>query len=85
VTKARGEAESAAAAAGGSLGSLIELTIDPGAVPRPLMQSVVTTGAAVTLSGGEMPIASIYTPVEPGESLVLAVVRARWQFVPGPR
>ena len=84
VTKARGEAESAAVAAGGTLGTLIELTIDPGGVPRPLLQNVVTTSAALT-GGGEMPMAQMYTPVEPGESLVLAVVRVRWSFVPGTR
>ena len=83
VTKARGEAESAAVAAGGTLGTLIELTIDPGAVPRPLLQNVVLTSAVAT-SGGDM-IAPTFTPVEPGESLVLAVVRVRWQFVPGGR
>jgi len=84
VGKARAEAESAAIAAGGTLGTVIELTIDPGAVPRPLLQSVVTTGAVSGISsGGEMPMAPMYTPVEPGESLVLAVVRVRWQFVPG--
>lgn len=85
VLKARGEAESAATAAGGTLGTLIELTIDPGAVPRPLLQNVVVTGALSGMSGGDMPIAPTYTPVEPGESLVLAVVRVRWQFVPGAR
>jgi uncharacterized protein YggE len=85
VTKARGEAESAAAAAGGTLGTLIELTIDPGGVPRPLLQHVVTTGAVLT-SGGEMAaMAPAFTPVEPGESLVLAVVRVKWQFVQGTR
>ena len=83
VTKARGEAESAAVAAGGTLGTLIELTIDPGSVPRPLLQNVALTGAVAT-SGGDM-IAPTFTPVEPGESLVLAVVRVRWQFVPGGR
>ena len=86
VTKARGEAESAALAAGGTLGTVIELTIDPGAVPRPLLQNVVVTGQVTSVaSGGEWPMAQmapIYTPVEPGESLVLAVVRVRWQFVP---
>lgn len=94
VTKARGEAESAARAAGGSLGNMIELTIDPGAVPRPMLQQVMLTSASVTslASGGagwggdrDMAVAPMFTPVEPGESLVLAVVRARWQFVPGPR
>jgi uncharacterized protein YggE len=86
VTKARGEAESAAVAAGGTLGTLVELTIDPGAIPRPLLQNVVVTSAAASLgAGGETGLVPSYTPVEPGESLVIAAVRARWQFVPGPR
>ena len=86
VTKARGEAESAATAAGGTLGTLVELTIDPGAIPRPLLQHVVVTSTATLLSGGgESGLAPSYTPVEPGESLVIVAVRARWQFVPGSR
>jgi uncharacterized protein YggE len=84
VTKARGEAESAATAAGGTLGTLIELTIDPGAVPRPMLQQVIATGAVMAM-GGDMPMAAMSTPVEPGESLVMAVVRVRWQFVSASR
>lgn len=83
VTKARGEAESAAMAAGGTLGRLVELTIDPGAIPRPLLQNVVVTSGATSLR--ESGLAASYTPVEPGESLVIAAVRARWEFMPGPR
>lgn len=82
VAKARGEAESAATAAGGTLGTMLELTIDPGSLPRPLMQQVMVTGTAMSV-GGDMSVAPAYTPVEPGESLVLAMVRTRWQFVPG--
>ena len=47
------------------------------------MQSVVLTSAMS--GGGDMAAAPMYTPVEPGESLVLAVVRVRWQFVPAQR
>ena len=86
TTKARGEAESAATAAGGTLGTMIELIIDPGAIPRPLLQNVVVTGAATSFGDtGDSGVAPSYTPVEPGESLVIAAVRARWQFVPGQR
>ncbi|HEY7566845.1 MAG TPA: SIMPL domain-containing protein [Gemmatimonadaceae bacterium] len=85
VTKARGEAESAATAAGGTLGTLVELTIDPGAIPRPLLQNVVVTSGATSLRAGESGLAASFTPVEPGESLVIAAVRARWEFVAGPR
>lgn len=84
VTKARGEAEAAATAAGGTLGTLIELTIDPGAIPRPMMQQVMLTGSVMAM-GADMPVAAMSTPVEPGESLVMAVVRVRWQFVSGSR
>jgi uncharacterized protein YggE len=78
VAKARGEAETSAAAAGGTLGTLLELTIDPAGLPRPMMHQVMVTSAAV----GNM---AMPTPIETGESVVLAVVRARWQFVPGQR
>jgi uncharacterized protein len=90
VAKARGEAEAAASAAGGTLGTLIELTIDPIGLPRPLLENVVVTSGAVALSsdGSRMPM-SFPTPaptaIEAGESLVVAVVRARWQFTSGGR
>lgn len=83
VTKARGEAESAATAAGGALGKLVDLMIDPGAIPRPLLQNVIVTDGAAAFR--ERGLAASYTPVEPGESLVIAAVRARWEFVPGAR
>jgi uncharacterized protein YggE len=82
VAKARGEAEAAATAAGGTLGTLVELTIDPPAIPRLLMQNVVVTGGAI---GAAREFDSSYTPVEPGESLVTAAIRARWQFIPSQR
>jgi uncharacterized protein YggE len=86
VTKARGEAESAATAAGGSLGTLVELTIDPGAIPRPLLQHVMVTGQSESLAASAVSgFAPSYTPVEPGESLVVATIRARWLFVPASR
>jgi uncharacterized protein YggE len=80
VTKARAEASAAAVAAGGSLGSLLELTVNPGALPRPLLTHVVTTSAVSMAGGAPMP-----TPIETGESVVAAVVHAKWQFVPGQR
>jgi hypothetical protein len=73
VTKARAEAEAAAVAAGGSLGQMIEFTIDPYALPRPF-EAVVVTGTV-------MGAAPAPTPIETGELVVQAVVRARWQFV----
>jgi len=73
VTKARAEAEAAAVAAGGPLGPMIELTIDPYGLPRPFETVMVT--AAV------MREAPAPTPIETGELVVQAVVRAKWQFV----
>lgn len=73
VTKARAEAEAAAVAAGGSLGAMIEFTIDPYGLPRPF-ESVVVTAA---MSGAS----PAPTPIETGELVVQAVVRAKWQFV----
>ena len=86
VTKARGEAEIAATAAGGTLGNMIEMTIDPAMVPRPYFENVVATSGAVAMSsdGARYPLPMpMSTPVEPGESLVMASVRVRWQFNPG--
>lgn len=73
VMKARAEAEAAAVAAGGALGPMIEFTIDPYGLPRPF-DTVVLTSAA-------MPERPMPTPIETGELVVQAVVRARWQFV----
>ena len=77
VAKARTEAEAAASAAGGSLGPLLELTIEPYGMPQPLMGRVMATSA---MMGAPAP-----TPIETGELTVTAVVRARWQFTPGQR
>jgi uncharacterized protein YggE len=74
VTKARADAEAAAAAGGGALGALIELTIDPFSEPRPVMlQSMGRAAMAAP------------TPIEPGEVVVQAMVRVRWEFVPKQR
>ena len=75
VTKARAEADAAATAAGGSLGALLELTIEPYGIPQPRMQSVMATAAVA----GYQPAP---TPIESGEIVVMAVVRMRWQFTP---
>ena len=71
VTKSRADAEVMARAAGGSLGSLLELnSMDqyvPGP-PRPFDMRVAAT-------------AEMKTPVEAGEETIRASVTARWQFV----
>jgi len=64
---------------GGTLGTLIQMTIDPGALPRPMLQQVIATDTVMAM-GGDMPMA-MSTPVEARESLVVAVARLRLQFV----
>ena len=75
--KPRPAADAWGRAAGGSLGSLIELnTMDqyvPGP-PRPFDMRVAM---------GE--VAQAKVPVEAGEEVVRATVMARWQFVSGSR
>jgi uncharacterized protein YggE len=77
VAKSRADAEVMARAAGGSIGSLIELnSVDqymPGP-PRPFDMRVAV-GA----------VAEAKVPVEAGEETVRATVTARWQFVSGSR
>ena len=73
VAKARIEAEAVAAAAGGSLGALLELSIEPyGGGPQPLMRQSMANMAMADA-----------TPVETGELTVNAMVRARWLFTSG--
>lgn len=73
VTQARGDAEAMARAAGGSLGSLLELTTqDMG--PRPMMDMQMRTMAPARAE-------SVETPITPGLQTVMATVFARWQFV----
>jgi uncharacterized protein YggE len=71
VAKARLEADAVATAAGGSLGTLLEITIDPINTPQPMRGGVL----AAMVSAAPVP-----TPVETGEIVVQALVRARWQF-----
>lgn len=76
VAKSRADAETMARAAGGSLGSLIEMSardvFSPGP-PQPF-----------ALRGAEM-AADTRVPVEPGQESVRATVTARWHFLASPR
>jgi len=75
VAKARADAETMARAAGGSLGTLLELTATDSyspPVPRPM---IAMARAAQDAS----------VPVEAGEEVVRAGVTARWQFIPSAR
>jgi hypothetical protein len=73
IEKARADAEAAARAAGGSLGSLLEINV--GAYnpppPRPLMMARVANG-----------IAQADTPIQPGDETLSVEVSTRWRFNP---
>ena len=74
VASARADAEAMARAAGGSLGSLIELsTQGPTVPPRPMYDMSMMARKAD---------AAAPTPVNPGEQTVNVFVSARWQFLP---
>jgi uncharacterized protein YggE len=70
VADARADAEALARAAGGSLGSLIELSSASTPV-RPIMFDARM----------EMAAKAVPTPIEPGEQAISASVTARWAFV----
>jgi uncharacterized protein YggE len=69
ISRARADAEVMARAAGGSLGSLVELsTSDAG--PRPVFRMAPTMEARAT-------------PIEPGMQRLAVSVNARWRFIKG--
>jgi uncharacterized protein YggE len=72
IEKARADAEAAARAAGGSLGSLLEINVGAYAPPppRPLMMGRLTAGAA-----------QADTPINPGEETLSVEVSTRWRFI----
>lgn len=72
VAKARADAEVMARAAGGGLGSLIEMQATETFIPspRPMMMEAKAAMSADAV------------PVEPGLETVRASIMARWQFVP---
>ena len=74
VTNARQQAETMAAAAGGRLGDLMELTTQPGEY-RPYF--------AGDMAMARMQSNAAPTPVSPGQVTVTANVTGRWRFIPG--
>lgn len=76
VASARGDAEAAARAAGGSLGTLLEIGLGSYSppVPRPMMmmRGAVAADAMQT-----------ETPISPGQETLSVDVSARWRFIPG--
>lgn len=72
VGKARSDAEAMARAAGGSLGTLIELSTS--AQPQQFGEEFAMARRATA----DAP----QTPIEPGEQIVSVFVSARWAFIP---
>ena len=73
IAHARGDAEAAAKAAGGTLGQLLEVTIGAyyAPPPRPFdMKSRVAMAASVE-----------QTPINPGEQTVSVDINTRWEYV----
>jgi uncharacterized protein YggE len=77
IERARLDAEAMARAAGGSLGTLLELSTGYAAIP--IVRQEMAMAAAARAQ------ADVATPIEPGQELIRAVVTARWQFVAGGR
>jgi uncharacterized protein len=73
VKNARADAEALAAASGGSVGPLLEIS-SSGPGYRPVMSNMVVGATA----------ARAPTPIEPGEQTVTASVSVTWQFLPKP-
>jgi uncharacterized protein YggE len=72
VARSKADAEVMARAAGGSLGSLIELMTTEFYVPQPRAMQLSMKAAEADAS----------VPVEPGQEAIRATVTARWQFLP---
>lgn len=72
VAKARADAEAMAAAAGGQLGALIELSSGVSYMPppRPMMEAAMSKVAG-----------AVATPISEGTQTTTVTVSARWQFV----
>jgi uncharacterized protein YggE len=75
VGKSRADAETIARAAGGSLGSLIEVHAAEYHVPGPPIPYMAETRA----------VAANQAPIEPGQETIRATITARWQFIAGGR
>lgn len=72
IAKARGDAEAAARAAGGSLGPLLDITVGafPNRPPQPMMMKQSMTESRAD------------TPIQPGEQTLEVMVSTRWRFNP---
>lgn len=76
IQKARADAEAAARAAGGSLGSLLEINIGTYFAPPPRPMMEMQTRAVSQ---------DVATPINPGDQTISVDVSTRWNFVAGTR
>lgn len=74
VARARSDADAIAAAAGGSIGALVEISTNDVAPPVIYNRAQMSDAMAVAKVAA--------TPIEPGQQTVSAIVSARWVFVP---
>ncbi len=74
VARARSDADAIAAAAGGTVGALVEISTSDFAPP-------IIYNRAAMMSEQSAKVGNT-TPIEPGEQTVTAMVNARWSFTP---
>jgi uncharacterized protein len=74
VARARSDADAIAAAAGGSVGALMEISTSDFAPPVIYNRAPMASDMSAKMATA--------TPIEPGEQTVTAIVMARWVFVP---
>jgi uncharacterized protein YggE len=72
IEKARADAEAAARAARGTLGTLLEVNIGAYSPPPPRPMMMAQKG-----------VAPADTPINPGEETLAVEVATRWRFIPG--
>ena len=74
IEKARADADAAARAARGSLGSLLEINVGSYASPPPPRPVMMRAGVGAQQAD---------TPINPGEETLAVEVSTRWRFIPG--
>lgn len=72
IEKARADAEAAARAARGTLGTLLEINIGVYSPPQPMMMAMKQRMEA-----------QADTPIQPGQDTLAVEVTTRWRFIPG--